>query len=72
MLQGPSARLVILGDRLAVRPLRTVTSVGEVAEFAGLFVLLQNAMLLGGIPGRRRRDEPDSQEARAVPWNWAD
>jgi hypothetical protein len=72
VLQGPSARLVLLGDRFAVRPLRTVTSVGEVAEFAGLFLLLQNAMVLGTVPGRRRRDEPDSQEARAVPWNWAD
>jgi hypothetical protein len=74
VLQGQSARLVILADRLAVRPLRTVTSVGEVAEFAGLFLLLQNAMVLGAIPGRRRRPEPepDSQEPRAVPWNWAD
>lgn len=74
VLQGPSARLVILGDRLAVRPLRTVTSVGEVAEFAGLFLLVQHAMVLGAVPGRRRRAEPapDTQEARAVPWNWAD
>jgi hypothetical protein len=74
VLQGPSARLVVLSDRLAVRPLRTVTSVGEVAEFAGLFLLLQHAMVLGATPGRRRRPEPDpdSQEARAVPWNWAD
>jgi hypothetical protein len=74
VLQGPGARLVLLSDRLAVRPLRTVTSAGEVAEFAGLFLLVQNAMLLGVIPGRRRRAEPDADasEARAVPWNWAD
>jgi hypothetical protein len=74
VLQGPAARLVILSDRLAVRPLRTVTGVGEVAEFAGLFLLIQHAMALGATPGRRRRAEPDpdAQEARAVPWNWAD
>jgi hypothetical protein len=74
VLQEPGARLVLLSDRLAVRPLRTVTSPGEVAEFAGLFLLVQHAMVLGAIPGRRRRPEPDpdSQEARAVPWNWAD
>ena len=74
VLQGPGARLVLLSDRLAVRPLRTVTSAGEVAEFAGLFLLVQNAMLLGVTPGRRRRAEPDADasEARAVPWNWAD
>jgi Family of unknown function (DUF5317) len=76
VLQGPAARLVVLSDRLAVRPLRTVTSVGEVAEFAGLFLLVQHAMVLGAgaVPGRRRRAEPDpdAQEARAVPWNWAD
>jgi hypothetical protein len=74
VLQGSGARLVLLADRLAVRPLRTVTSAGEVAEFAGLFLLVQNAMLLGVTPGRRRRAEPDADatEARAVPWNWAD
>jgi Family of unknown function (DUF5317) len=74
VLQGSGTRLVLLSDRLAVRPLRTVTSVGEVAEFAGLFLMVQNAMLLGATPGRRRRAEPDADatEARAVPWNWAD
>jgi hypothetical protein len=76
VLQGPGARLVLLSDRLAVRPLRTVTGAGEVTEFAGLFLLVQHAMLLGAIPGRRRRaqpePDPDAQEARAVPWNWAD
>jgi hypothetical protein len=74
VLQGAGARLVLFSDRFAVRPLRTVTSAGEVAEFAGLFLLVQNAMLLGVAPGRRRRAEPDADasEARAVPWNWAD
>jgi Family of unknown function (DUF5317) len=74
VLQGPSSRLVVLGDRLAVRPLRTVTSFGEVAEFAGLFLLVQNAMAFGAVHGRRRRrsDDQDFQEARPVSWNVAD
>ncbi|HVD13154.1 MAG TPA: DUF5317 family protein [Actinomycetota bacterium] len=74
VLQGPASRLVVFGDRLAVRPLRTVTSFGEVAEFAGLFLLVQNAMAFGAIHTRRRRpsDEQDFQEARAVSWNVAD
>jgi hypothetical protein len=65
---------VVLGDRLAVRPLRTVTSFGEVAEFAGLFLLVQNAMAFGAVHGRRRRrsDDQDFQEARPVSWNVAD
>jgi hypothetical protein len=74
VLQGPASRLVVFGDRLAVRPLRTVTSVGEVAEFAGLFLLIQHAMAAGAVSGRRRRgsDERDPQEARPVSWTWAD
>jgi Family of unknown function (DUF5317) len=71
VLQGPASRLVVLGDRLAVRPLRTVTSFGEVAEFAGLFVLVQNAMAFGAVHSRRRRPS-DEREARLVSWNTAD
>jgi hypothetical protein len=74
VLQGPASRLVVFGDRLAVWPLRTVTSVGEVAEFAGLFLLIQHAMAAGAVSARRRRDsdERDPQEARPVSWTWAD
>jgi hypothetical protein len=71
VLEGPGSRLVVLSDRLAVRPLRTVTSFGEVAEFAGLFLLLQNAMAFGAVHGRRRRPS-DEREARPVSWNVAD
>jgi len=65
---------VVFGDRLAVRPLRTVTSFGEVAEFAGLFLLVQNAMIFDAVYRRRRRpsDEPDYKEARPVSWNVAE
>jgi Family of unknown function (DUF5317) len=74
VLQGPASRLVVLSDRLAVRPLRTVTSLGEVAEFAGLFLLVQNAMLFDAVYRGRRRpsDEQDDKEARPVSWNVAD
>jgi hypothetical protein len=71
VLQGPASRLVLLGDRLAVRPLRTVTGFGEVTEFAGLFLLVQNAMAFGAVHSRRRRPS-DEQEARLVSWNTAD
>src|SRR6266568_9643877 len=37
VIEGPGSRLAPLGDRLAVRPLRTVESFGDVAELAGLF-----------------------------------
>jgi Family of unknown function (DUF5317) len=61
VLAGPSTRLAALGDRLAVRPLRTVASFGTVAELAGLFLLVQHLLLA------RREDGADHQ-ARTVPW----
>src|SRR5215213_5687170 len=48
-------RAGIEGDRLAVRPLRTVTSYGTVIELAGLFLLLQ--YLVRGPGPFRREDE---------------
>src|SRR6266508_1504730 len=41
VIDGPGTRLAVLGDRLAVRPLRTAASFGDVAELAGLFLLVQ-------------------------------
>jgi Family of unknown function (DUF5317) len=38
-------RLRQLGDVLAVRPLATVVSVGDIAQYAGLFLLVQGLML---------------------------
>ncbi len=75
VLAGPASRIPVLGDELAVPPLRTVTSVGEVAEFAGLFLLIQHMMLMGAVPGRRERDGDgqSAHEARTIPWStWAD
>ena len=73
VLDRGDARLGLLGDRLAVRPLRTVTGYGTVIELAGLFLLLQH--LVRG-PGRFRREDGtahDANEARTVPWTtWAD
>ena len=66
-------RLGLLGDRLAVRPLRTVTGYGTVVELAGLFLLLQH--LVRG-PGPFRREDGTAHgahEARTVPWTtWAE
>ena len=73
VLERGGTRLGLLGDRLAVRPLRTVTGYGTVIELAGLFLLLQH--LVRG-PGPLRREDGTAHgahEARTVPWTtWAE
>jgi hypothetical protein len=73
VLERDGTRLGVLGDRLAVRPLRTVTAYGTVIELAGLFLLLQH--LVRG-PGPFRREDGTAHgahEARTVPWTtWAE
>jgi Family of unknown function (DUF5317) len=73
VLDEGDARLRLLGDRLAVRPLRTVTGYGTVIELAGLFLLLQH--LVRG-PGAARRGDGTAHgahEASTVPWTtWAE
>ena len=73
VLDHGGARLGLLGDRLAVRPLGTVTGYGTVVELAGLFLLLQH--LVRG-PGPFRREDGSAHgahEARTVPWTtWAE
>jgi hypothetical protein len=73
VLDRDGTRLGLLGDRLAVRPLRTVTAYGTVIELAGLFLLLQH--LVRG-PGPFRREDGTAHgahEARTVPWTtWAE
>ena len=73
VLERDGTRLGLLGDRLAVRPLRTVTAYGTVIELAGLFLLLQ--YLVRG-PGPFRREDGTAHgahEARTVPWTtWAE
>lgn len=73
VLEGDGTRLGLLGDRLAVRPLLTVTAYGTVIELAGLFLLLQH--LVRG-PGPFRREDGTAHgahEARTVPWTtWAE
>jgi Family of unknown function (DUF5317) len=73
VLEHDGTRLGLLGDRLAVRPLRTVTGYGTVIELAGLFLLLQ--YLVRG-PGPFRREDGTAHgahEARTVPWTtWAE
>jgi hypothetical protein len=72
VLAGEGTRLGLLGDRLAVRPLRAVVSYGTVCELAGLFLLLQY-LLLAAAPGRMDSDAHGAHEARTVPWTtWAD
>jgi Family of unknown function (DUF5317) len=73
VLDQGDARLGLLGDRLAVRPLRTVTGYGTVIELAGLFLLLQH--LVHGSGAFRREDGTahEVNETRTVPWTtWAD
>jgi hypothetical protein len=73
VIDGPGTRLSWLGDRLAVRPLRSTVSFGDVAEFAGLFLLVQALVM-----GTARGSEEDAAahgapKARTVPWStWAD
>ena len=72
VLAGEGTRLALLGDRLAVRPLRAVVSYGTVSELAGLFLLLQY-LLLAAAPDREDDDAHGAHEARTVPWTtWAD
>jgi hypothetical protein len=66
------SRLALLGDRLAVRPLRAVVSYGTVCELAGLFLLLQH-LLLAAAADRGDGEAGGAHEARTVPWTtWAD
>jgi hypothetical protein len=73
VLEREGTRLGVLGDRLAVEPLRTVTGYGSVIELAGLFLLLQ-ALVLGAAAFRREDGTAHgAHEARTVPWTtWAD
>jgi Family of unknown function (DUF5317) len=67
VIDGPGTRLAVLGDRLAVRPLRTTVSYGDVAELAGLFLLVQWLVI-----GSARREEEAAHgapKARRVPWS---
>lgn len=52
VLERPETRLAVLGARLPVPPVRTVVTVGDVTQCAGLFLLVQGLMLAGS---RRRR-----------------
>ena len=75
VLDRGDARLGLLGDRLAVRPLRTVTAYGTVIELAGLFLLLQHLARGAGSGPWRREDGTahGAHEARTVPWTtWAE
>jgi Family of unknown function (DUF5317) len=70
VIEGPGTKLPILGDQLAVRPLRTASSLGDIAELAGLFLLVQWLVI-----GSAREEEAahGSPRARTVPWStWAD
>jgi hypothetical protein len=72
VLAGEGTRLALLGDRLAVRPLRAVVGYGTVCELAGLFLLVQY-LLMAAAPDREDDDGHGAHEARTVPWTtWAD
>jgi Family of unknown function (DUF5317) len=60
VLERPGTRLGVLGARLAIPQGRTMVSVGEVAQYAGLVVLVQGLM----VAGTRRR--PGAFPARKI------
>jgi hypothetical protein len=73
VLERDGTRLGLLGDRLAVRPLRTVTAYGTVIELAGLFLLLQHLVRGPGLFRREDGTAHGAHEARTVPWTtWAE
>jgi Family of unknown function (DUF5317) len=74
VLAPGGGRLGQLGDRFAVAPLRTVASLGDVAEFAGLFLVVQQLLLvMARLSHRPRSAGEGAHEARAAPWwTWAD
>jgi hypothetical protein len=47
-----STRLSLLADRFAVRPFRTVVSVGDIVQYAGVFLLVYGLMVNGELAGR--------------------
>jgi len=53
VLERPGTRLGVLGARLAIPPGRTMVSIGDVTQYAGLVVLVQGLM----VAGTRRRLE---------------
>jgi Family of unknown function (DUF5317) len=57
VLADAGTRLPFLADVLAVRPLRTVVSIGDIAQYAGLFLLIQGVMVRGARAGRPPRYE---------------
>jgi hypothetical protein len=73
VLERAGTRLGLLGDRLAVRPLRAVTGYGTVIELAGLFLLLQQLVHAAGASRREDGTAHGAHEARMVPWTtWAE
>jgi Family of unknown function (DUF5317) len=61
VLGGPGTRLGVLGARLAIPPGRTILSVGDVTQYAGLVLLVQGLMLAG--TRRRLRTLPERKLA---------
>jgi hypothetical protein len=59
VLERPGTRLGMLGARLAIPPVRTMVSVGDVTQYTGLVLLVQGMMLAGtrrrlrGLPARK-------------------
>ena len=73
VMERAGTRLGLLGDRLAVRPLRAVTGYGTVIELAGLFLLLQQLVHTAAASRRENGTAHGAHEARMVPWTtWAE
>jgi Family of unknown function (DUF5317) len=61
VLERPGTRLGVLGARLAIPPGRTMLSVGDVTQYAGLVLLVQGLMLAD--TRRRQRASPERKPA---------
>jgi Family of unknown function (DUF5317) len=76
VLERPATRLGVLGARLAIPQTRTMVSVGDLTQYAGLVLLVQGLMLAGtrrrlrATPARKLagvgRDAPRSGSAAAL------
>jgi hypothetical protein len=65
VLAGPKTRLPVLGEWVGFLDLRAVVSVGDLIQYAGLFLLVQGLMVRGA--ARRPKPKPKPEPPRS-PW----
>lgn len=65
VLAGDGTMLGLLGDVFAIRPLRLTVSIGDVALYTGVFLLLQGLMIHGRYARRPRYELFDYRQLRS-------